>query len=107
MPIKTRRYRKRNNKSRRTRRNKTTLRYKKQMKGGNGLIKKEEELQKSWDKKEKETDRFLIQSWLAKDGMGTEQRYFRQDMTYEDLKDKLKYYFENMNEEGSITEEYY
>ena len=35
MPIKTRRFRKRNNKSRRTRKNKTTRRYKKQMKGGN------------------------------------------------------------------------
>ena len=49
MPIKTRRYRKRNNKSRRTRKNKTTRRYKKQMKGGNGLITNEEQLKKSWE----------------------------------------------------------
>jgi len=75
------------------------------MKGGNGLIKNEKELQKSWDKKEKETGRFLIQSWLAKDGMGTEQRYYREDITYKDLKDNLQYYFKN--ERGSITEEHY
>jgi len=35
MPIKSRRYRKRSNKSRGTRKNKTIRRYKKQMKGGN------------------------------------------------------------------------
>lgn len=107
MPIKTRRFRKRNNKSRTARKNKTRRRYKKQMKGGNDLIKNEAELKNSWDKKEKETDRFLIQSWLANDGKGTMERYFREGMTYEDLKDKLNYYLKNMNKEGYIKEEYY
>jgi hypothetical protein len=63
MPIKSRRYRKINNKSRRTRKNKTTRRYKKQMKGGNGLIKNEEELQKSWENKS-------VKSWVVNDGVG-------------------------------------
>jgi len=107
MPIKTRKYCKRNNKSRITRKNKTTRRYKKQMKGGDVSINNEKELKKSWDKKEKETGRFLIQSWLAKDGKGNEQKYFREGMTYEDLKDKLQYYFKNMNEQGGIKEEHY
>ena len=115
MPIKTRRYRKRNNKSRRTRKNKTIRRYKKQMKGGNDLIKNEEEylikneeeLKKSWDKTETPTGRFLIKSWLANDGMGTKQEYHREGMTYEELKQQLNYYFKNMNKEGYIKEEHY
>jgi hypothetical protein len=85
------------NRSRRTRK----------MKGGNDLIKNEAELKNSWDKKERETDRFLIQSWLANDGKGTMGRYFREGMTYEDLKGKLNYYLKNMNTEGYIKEEYY
>ena len=72
MPIKTRRYRKRNNKSRVTRKNKTTRRYKKQMKGGNGLIKNEEELKKSWDDE-------TVKSWVVNDGVGTMTSIFRTD----------------------------
>ena len=85
MPIKTRRYRKRNNKSRRTRKNKTIRRYKKQMKGGNGLIKNEEDLQKSWENKS-------VKSWVVNDGVGQMTNIFREDavtnkiMPYEDFK---------------------
>ena len=61
MPIKSRRYRKRNNKSRRTRKNKTSRRYKKQMKGGNGSITNEEELKKSWENKS-------VNYWVVSDG---------------------------------------
>jgi hypothetical protein len=63
MPIKSRRYRKRNNKSRRTRKNKTTRRYKKQMKGGNGSIYNEEELKASYN----DTS---IKFWVVDDGVG-------------------------------------
>ena len=77
------------------------------MRGGNGLITNEDQLLESWDKKEKKTGRFLIQSWLANDGKGDSEKFFREGMTYEDLKNKLKYYFKNMNKEGSIREEYY
>lgn len=72
MPIKTRRYRKRNNKSRRTRKNKTTRRYKKQMKGGNGLIKNEEELQKSYNNSN-------IQFWEVDDGVGDKRYIYKTD----------------------------
>jgi hypothetical protein len=71
MPIKTRRYRKRNNKSCRTRKNKTTRRYKKQMKGGNGLITSEEELKNSWENKS-------VKSWVVNDG-SSGMNIFRED----------------------------
>ena len=72
MPIKSRRYRKRNNNSCRTRKNKTTRRYKKQMKGGNRLIKNEEELKKSWENKS-------VKSWVVNDGVGQMTNIFRTD----------------------------
>lgn len=72
MPIKSRRFRKRNNQSRRTRKNKTTRRYRKQMKGGNGLIKNEEELKKSWENKS-------VQSWTVNDGEGFATQIYRED----------------------------
>ena len=67
MPVKSRRFRKRNNKSHRTRKNKTTRRYKKHMKGGNGLIKNETDLKKSWDNRAKVF-------WEVDDGQG-DRRY--------------------------------
>jgi hypothetical protein len=81
MPIKTRRYRKRNNKSCRTRKNKTTRRYKKQMKGGNGLIKNEEELKKSWENRARVGDRRYIYS---------------EDLTYDQFKEKINYYLKQV-----------
>lgn len=95
MPIKSRRFRKRNNKSRITRKNKTTRRYKKQMKGGNGLIKNEEELKQSWNNKS-------VQSWLVNDGVGQMTSIFREDaatneiMPYEKFKGKINYYLEQV-----------
>ena len=95
MPIKTRRYRKRNNKSRRTRKNKTTRRYKKQMKGGNSKITSENELKKSWENKS-------VQKWLVNDGVGTMTTIFREDaatneiMPYENFKGKINYYLEQV-----------
>lgn len=73
MPIKSRRFRKRNNKSRITRKNKTTRIYKKQMKGGNGLIKNEEELKKSWDNEK-------VQYWEVHDGVGSSTKIYREDV---------------------------
>lgn len=89
MPIKTRRFRKRNNKSRRTRKNKTTRRYKKQMKGGNGLIKNEEELKKSWD------DRANV-FWEVDDGVGDRRYIYSEDLTYEQFKEKINYYLKQV-----------
>ena len=85
MPIKSRRFRKRNNKSRRTCKNKTTRRYKKQMKGGNGLIKNEEELKKSWDNR-------ANVFWEVDDGVGDRRYIYSEDLTYEDFKNKINYY---------------
>jgi len=108
MPIKSRRYRKINNKSRRTRKNKTTRRYKKQMKGGNGLIKNEEELQKSWENKS-------VKSWVVNDGVGQMTNIFREDavtnkiMPYEDFKAKINYYLKQVvsgQKEAYIKENY-
>ena len=93
MPIKSRRFRKRNNKSRRTRKNKTTRRYK--MKGGNNLIKNEEDLRKSWNNKS-------VQSWLVNDGVGHMTSIFREDaatneiMPYEKFKEKINYYLKQV-----------
>lgn len=89
MPIKTRRYRKRNNKSRRTRKNKTTRRYKKQMKGGNGLIKNEEELKKSWDNR-------ANVFWEVDDGVGDRRYIYSEDLTYEQFKEKINYYLKQV-----------
>jgi hypothetical protein len=89
MPIKTRRYRKRNNRSRRTRKNKTTRRYKKQMKGGNGLIKNEKELEKSWDNRENVF-------WEANDGVGDRRYIYSEDLTYEQFKEKINYYLKQV-----------
>ena len=72
MPIKSRKYRKRNNKSRRTRKNKTTRRYKKQMKGWDVSIKNEEELKKTWNDPS-------IKFWEVDDGFGTKTRIYRED----------------------------
>ena len=89
MPIKSRRYRKRNNKSRRTRKNKTTRRYKKQMKGGNGLIKNEEELKKSWDNR---SNVF----WEVDDGVGDRRYIYSEDLTYTQFKEKINYYLKQV-----------
>jgi len=72
MQIKSRRYRKRNNKSRGTRKNKITRRYKKQMKGGNDSIKSEDELKKSWNSK---ADIF----YEVNDGVGDRRYIYRED----------------------------
>jgi hypothetical protein len=105
---KTRRYRKRNNKSRRTRKNKTTRRYNKQMKGGNGLIKNEKELQKSYDNSN-------IKFWEVDDGVGDRRFIYREDaatnekMPYEEFKKKINYYLEQVvkgQKEAFIKEHY-
>jgi hypothetical protein len=105
---KTRRYRKRNNKSRRTRKNKTTRRYKKQMKGGNVSITSEEELKKSWENTN-------VKSWVVNDGAGTMMKIFREDaatskkMPYEKFKEKINYYLEQVvkgQNEAYIKEQY-
>ncbi len=94
MSIKTRRYRKRNNKSRITCKHKTTRRYITKMKGG-GLIKNDTELKKSWDNKS-------VQSWLVNDGVGQMTNMFREDaatneiMPYENFKGKINYYLEQV-----------
>ena len=119
MPIKTRRFRKRNNKSRRTRKNKTTRRYKKQMKGGNGLIKNEDDLQKSWNNER-------VQSWTVNDGEGSWTTIFKEDavtgekMPYGEEKDtinndpptfrgKINYYLKKVinRQDGAKIEEVY
>ena len=92
MPIKTRRYRKRNNKSRRTRKNKTIRRYKKQMKGGNGLITSEDELKKSWDNR-------ANVFWEVDDGLGDRRYIYSEDLTYEDFKNKINYYLNQVKTE--------
>lgn len=89
MPIKTRRFRKRNNKFRRTRKNKTTRRYKKQMKGGNGLIKNEDELKQSWN------NRANI-FWEVDDGVGDRRYMYSEDLTYEQFKEKINYYLKQV-----------
>ena len=91
MPIKSRRYRKRNKLSR-TRKNKITRRYKKQMKGGNSRITSEKELKESWENKKD------VQNWLVNDGVGTMTTIYREDaatgeiMPYEKFKEKIDYY---------------
>ena len=108
MPIKSRRYRKRNNKSRRTRKNKTIRRYKKQMRGGNGLIKNEEELKKSWDNSN-------IKFWEVDDGVGDRRFIYREHaatdkiMPYEEFKEKINYYLKQVvsgQKEAYIKENY-
>ena len=90
MPIKSRRYRKRNNKSHRTRKNKTTRRYKKQMKGGFKFITSQEELKKSWDDRE---DIF----WEVNDGRGVTKYIYSEDLTsYEDFENKMKNYLNSV-----------
>jgi len=72
MPIKSRRYRK-INKSSRTRKNKITRRYKKQMKGGNdGLIKDEDQLELSWQNDS-------VKWWEVDDGQGDRRLIYRED----------------------------
>ena len=103
MPIKTRRYRKRNNKSRRTRKNKTTRRYKKQMKGGNGLITNEEQLKKSWENR-------ANVFWDVNDGMSGSTKIYSEDLTYEKFKEKINYYLEQVEKgqkDAYIKEIYY
>ena len=111
MPIKTRRFRKRNNKSRRTRKNKITRRYKKQMRGGNGLIKNEEELKKSWDNKKNKN----IQFWEVDDGVGDRRHIYSEDaatgedLTYEQFKEKINYYLKQVikGQEGAFIKVIY
>jgi hypothetical protein len=101
----------RRNKRKRTRKNKTTRRYKKMKGGENGLITNEKELKKSFDNKK-------IGIWEADDGQGNRKRFFREDITYDELKKSLEYYFEQMDkragkqkipedEKGYIKEFYY
>jgi hypothetical protein len=107
MSIKTRRYRKRNNRSRITRKNKTTRRYKKQMKGG-GLIKNETELKNSWDNK-------AVISWTVNDGVGQMTNIFRENaatgniMPYEEFKTKIDHYLKQVIKEqkGAYIKENY
>jgi len=75
MPIKTRR----------TRKNKTTRRYKKQMKGGNVLINNENELKESWKKREKIF-------WEVNDGVGDRRYIYSEGLTYEQFKEKINWY---------------
>ena len=84
MPIKSRIYHKAN-KSRRTRKNKTTRRYKKkQMRGGEvEHIKNEVDLKKSWDNG--------TNMWMANNGLGKHENFFRVDYTtYEDFEKVLE-----------------
>jgi len=48
----------------------------KQMKGGNGLIKNEKELIKSWDNRENVF-------WEVNDGVGDRRNIYSEDLTYE------------------------
>ena len=105
MSIKNRRYHKRNNRSRITRKNKTTRRYKKQMKGG-GSIKNEIELKNSWDNK-------AVKSWTVNDGVGQMTNIFRENaatgkiMPYEEFKGKINYYLNQVTkgQKGAYIEE--
>ena len=105
MSIKTRRYRKRNNKFRITCKPATTRRYKKQMKGG-GSIKNERELKNSWDNK-------AVKSWTVNDGVGQMTNIFRENaatgniMPYEEFKGKINYYLNQVTkgQKGAYIEE--
>lgn len=107
MSIKTRRYRKRNNKSRITCKPATTRRYKKQMKGG-GSINNEKELKKSWDNK-------VVINWTVNDGVGQMTNIFRENaatneiMSYEDFKGKINYYLQQVikGQKGAYIKENY
>ena len=91
---KNRTYRKRN-KSSRSRKNKITRRYKKQMRGGINLeIKNKTQLKESWDNTK-------IKSWLAYDGHSTQQKYFREGYEYGNLEEQMQYYLKNINNKGA------
>lgn len=89
MPVKSHKYHKINNKSRRTRKNKTTQRYKKQIKGGNGPITNENELKKSWDNG---ANIF----WEVDDGVGGKRFIYSQNLTYEQFKKKINHYLKQV-----------
>lgn len=65
------------------------------MKGGNGLIKNEQELKKSYYNNS-------VKSWLVNDGVGHMTSIFRENaatndiMPYEDFKDKINYYLKQV-----------
>jgi len=92
MPIKSRRYHKKN-KSHRSRKNKITRRYKKQKGRGSSLanlaIENENDLAKQWINP-------MIGIWEADDGMGTRERFFREGTTYDKLKKYLNYYLKKI-----------
>lgn len=91
MPIKrSRRYRKRNNKSRRARKNKTIRRYKNaNARGNDGYIKNEEELKKSWENRTKVY-------WQVNDGVGDWRDIYSEDLSYEQFKEKINYYLKQV-----------
>ena len=94
MPIKSRRYRKRNKYSR-SRKNKITRRFKKQMKGGDSNITSEKELRESWDNPK-------IEFWEVNDGVGDKRFIYKKDavtnkkMEYEDFKKLIDYYLKQV-----------
>ena len=88
MNIKTCRYRKRNNKSRRTLNNKITRRYKK-MKGGDRLIKNKKELKTSWNNRENIF-------WEVDDGVGDRRYIYSEDLTYAQFEEKIRYYLKQV-----------
>jgi hypothetical protein len=80
-----------------SRKNKITRRYKKSLQGGTRYlnIKNEDDLLDSWKDNR-------VNVWTASDGMGIKESYFKDnmimgDMTYDHLKQKLTYFFRNIN----------
>ncbi len=54
-----------------------------------GLLKNERELKKSWDNK-------IVQFWEADDGVGDRRYIYRENLTYEQFKEKIDYYMKQI-----------
>jgi hypothetical protein len=63
----------------------------------NGLINNEKELKKSYDDT-------TIQFWEVDDGRGDRRHIFREDLTYEQFKEKINYYLKQIikKQEGAF-----
>jgi hypothetical protein len=59
------------------------------MKGGNGLVKNEKELKKSWDNR-------ANVFWEVDDGVGDRRYIYSEDLTYEQFKEKINYYLKQV-----------
>lgn len=59
------------------------------MKGGNGLVKNEDELKQSWN------NRANI-FWEVDDGVGDRIYMYSEDLTYEQFKEKINYYLKQV-----------